>query len=271
MTLPEEALLFRTAAGHFGLVPDGPALSPVWGMPRAQAPAGATPCSTVEDLLRFARLHLDGGIEPRRRRRSCRRRRCGDAAGAGRPAARSRARARAHWGLGWMLFDWGGRRVIGHDGGTVGQHSSLRILPDEDFAVAVLTNTSPTGGDHGRARHALAVRASYDIEMPAPAGAAGDAAGHRPGAVRRRVREGRRCASEITLRRRAAVAGVHGHGAAGRDRPGAAADAAVPGRADADAPARPAENFYSPMTFSHFEDGKPRYFFSGAGVSRRVD
>jgi CubicO group peptidase (beta-lactamase class C family) len=47
----------------------------------------------------------------------------------------------SHWGLGWMLFDWGGRRVIGHDGGTIGQQSSMRILPEERFGVAVLTNS----------------------------------------------------------------------------------------------------------------------------------
>jgi hypothetical protein len=46
------------------------------------------------------------------------------------------------WGLGWMLFDWG-RRVFGHDGGTIGQFSFLRIVPDRGVAVALLTN----GGD----------------------------------------------------------------------------------------------------------------------------
>jgi hypothetical protein len=32
----------------------------------------------------------------------------------------------------------------------------------------------------------------------------------------------------------------------------------------------PAPNFYSPMTFSHFEGGRPRYFFTGR-VYRRID
>jgi hypothetical protein len=36
--------------------------------------------------------------------------------------------------------------VIGHDGGTIGQISSLRISPEERAAVAILTNTAPTGG-----------------------------------------------------------------------------------------------------------------------------
>jgi hypothetical protein len=58
------------------------------------------------------------------------------------PAA---ARGEAGWGLGWMRFDWGGRHVIGHDGGTIGQNSSLRILPEQGFAVAVLTNTTYAG------------------------------------------------------------------------------------------------------------------------------
>jgi hypothetical protein len=50
------------------------------------------------------------------------------------------------WGLGWMLFDWGDRRVIGHDGGTIGQNASLRLFPDANFGAAVLTNGSPSGG-----------------------------------------------------------------------------------------------------------------------------
>jgi hypothetical protein len=47
------------------------------------------------------------------------------------------------WGLGWVRFDWNGHRLIGHDGGTIGQYAYLRILPDSKFAVVLLTN----GGD----------------------------------------------------------------------------------------------------------------------------
>jgi hypothetical protein len=46
-------------------------------------------------------------------------------------------------GLGWIRFDWNGHRLIGHDGRTVGQTAFLRALPEQDFAVALLTN----GGD----------------------------------------------------------------------------------------------------------------------------
>jgi hypothetical protein len=50
------------------------------------------------------------------------------------------------WGLGWMMMRWSGKRIIGHDGGTVGQYSFLRILPEEDLAIALLTNGGDAGG-----------------------------------------------------------------------------------------------------------------------------
>jgi hypothetical protein len=47
------------------------------------------------------------------------------------------------WGLGWMLFDWSGERLIGHDGLTIGQSSFLRVHPASGVVVSLLT----TGGD----------------------------------------------------------------------------------------------------------------------------
>jgi hypothetical protein len=71
----------------------------------------------------------------------------------------------AHWGLGWMLFDWGGQRVIGHDGGTIGQMSSLRILPGESFAVALLTNSLGGGLLASRVMRWLFAE-TMGVEMP---------------------------------------------------------------------------------------------------------
>lgn len=164
VTLPEEALQHNTAAGH----QVGPtleiSLAPVWGMERSCGPAGATPCSTVLDLLTFARMHMDGGV----------------AADGARVLSEGAVRAMqepqfelpaapgefpAHWGLGWMLFDWDGRRVFGHDGGTIGQASSLRILPEQDFAVAVLTNS--LGGSLLTSRIMRWMFGCAGVEMPA--------------------------------------------------------------------------------------------------------
>ena len=113
-------------------------------MARAQGPAGSTPCATVGDLLKFARLHIDRGRAPSGAQV------VSEASVAAMQDLQFRLppepNGAAGWGLGWMLFDWDGRRVIGHDGGTIGQLSSLRVLPEARFAVAALTNTSPTGG-----------------------------------------------------------------------------------------------------------------------------
>ena len=48
------------------------------------------------------------------------------------------------WGIGWIRFGWDGRRLIGHDGNTLGQAAFLRVLPDEGLAVTLLTNGGNT-------------------------------------------------------------------------------------------------------------------------------
>ena len=140
-TFPEEALRFRAAVGHFLHPKTGDVvMAPLWPEPRASGPAGATPFAFARDLCRFARMHLDGGV----------------AQGGQRVLAEASVRAMQErqvalpvgqlasaWGLGWMLFDWSGRRVIGHDGGTSGQFAFLRVVPERRVAVALLTN----GGD----------------------------------------------------------------------------------------------------------------------------
>jgi hypothetical protein len=50
----------------------------------------------------------------------------------------------SHWGLGWILMTWDGRPVYGHDGGTIGQSAFLRIVPDADIAICLLTNGGHT-------------------------------------------------------------------------------------------------------------------------------
>ncbi|WP_200901319.1 serine hydrolase [Paenibacillus sp. DMB20] len=48
------------------------------------------------------------------------------------------------WGLGWMIYDWNGVSVIGHDGATIGQNGYLRAVPGSGVAVALLTNGGST-------------------------------------------------------------------------------------------------------------------------------
>ncbi len=133
-TLPEEALLHRAAVGHVG---DDNDRAPAWVLPRSAAPAGLIN-SSAADVLAFARMHLAGGV----------------AADGTRVLSEESAAAMAEhqadvpdkntlgdsWGIGWIRFDWNGRRLIGHDGNTLGQAAFLRLLPDEGVAVTLLTN-----------------------------------------------------------------------------------------------------------------------------------
>lgn len=137
-TLPEEALLHPAATGH--LLPPGadePVVTPQWGIFRSCGPAGLIHMTATE-LLAFARLHLAGGVAP----------------DGTRLLSEESARAMlerqvevpdpwtlgSHWGLGWILMEWGGAQVYGHDGATLGQGGFLRIAPGADLSVSLLCN-----------------------------------------------------------------------------------------------------------------------------------
>ncbi|MBM7170176.1 beta-lactamase family protein [Streptomyces sp. G44] len=139
VTLPEEALRFRTAMGHLGEPGQDPDPAPSWDlMPRSAGPYGRV-VATAGDLARFARMHLAGGV--------------------GQDGTRilsEEAVARMQrqvvdspdkwsvsadgWGLGWTLYDWNGVRGYGHDGASIGQYGYLRVVPSAGLAVTLLTN-----------------------------------------------------------------------------------------------------------------------------------
>jgi CubicO group peptidase (beta-lactamase class C family) len=139
---PYEAIRFRAALGHVTPEPGAePEPAGIWALAASNAPAGSMLAMRARDLVMFAGMHLRDGEGPDGTRvlsaesaRAMRERLVelpdlglmGDA-----------------WGLGWSLFDWDGGAVVGHDGGTIGQASFLRLAPGHDVAVALLTN----GGD----------------------------------------------------------------------------------------------------------------------------
>jgi CubicO group peptidase (beta-lactamase class C family) len=136
VTLPEQALLHRCALGHSKRPRDGEPVS-VWGLPRSLGPAGAI-ITTAGDLLRFTRLHLDGGVAP-----SGVRLLSPASVGAMRQPRFEPPRFGGRIdaiGLAWRLWDWDGHRVFGHDGSTVGQSAYLRIDPQARVAACLLTN-----------------------------------------------------------------------------------------------------------------------------------
>ncbi|PXX66857.1 CubicO group peptidase (beta-lactamase class C family) [Nocardia tenerifensis] len=139
VTLPEQALRFRTAMSHLGEPGRYPDPAPEWDiMPRSVAPA-ARVISSAGDMVRFARMHLDGG-------------RAADGTALLSPEAVAAMRHREidvpdkwtvsadGWGLGWTLYDWNGIKGFGHDGAAIGQYAYLRAIPEAGVAVALLTN-----------------------------------------------------------------------------------------------------------------------------------
>jgi hypothetical protein len=48
------------------------------------------------------------------------------------------------YALGWALYDWNGRRVVEHNGGSSGISALVSFMPDEGVGFALLANSSPT-------------------------------------------------------------------------------------------------------------------------------
>ncbi|MFG1689302.1 serine hydrolase domain-containing protein [Nonomuraea sp. NPDC049269] len=139
MTLPEEALRFRVAMSHLGELGRDPEPAPVWDMlPRSAGPYGRV-LITAADVVRFARMHLDGGTAPDGRRvlsaesAAAMRRRVADCLDGWSFMADG-------WGHGWALYDWDGVAGYGHDGAAGGQFSYLRVVPGSGVVAALLTN-----------------------------------------------------------------------------------------------------------------------------------
>ena len=67
-------------------------------------------------------------------------------------------------GLGFVTRVLAGHRVVGHDGNLPGFASAIRIAPDDDLGVVVLTNTATMFGAHVIAETVLRDR----LRIPAP-------------------------------------------------------------------------------------------------------
>jgi CubicO group peptidase (beta-lactamase class C family) len=141
----EEAARFRTAVGHVVDADGRTTLTPTAFLPRSGDPAGSRLSMSPASLLVFARLHLQDGITP----------------GGARLLDAASARAMRElvialpvdiagptgYGLAWQVYDGWRPRAVGHDGATVGQSAFLRLWPEWDLAVTMLSNagSGPAG------------------------------------------------------------------------------------------------------------------------------
>lgn len=138
--LAEEMVSQRCAAGHVPGPGGRPIVPPTVVMEYAHAPAGARTVATAGELVRFVQMHLQCGVGP-----------FGDRVlSADSVAAMQQVQVTKPvmstspveaQGLGWQLQEWGGKRVILHGGGTIGQLSFLACIPQEGLVIALLTNS----------------------------------------------------------------------------------------------------------------------------------
>ncbi|MGW6461496.1 serine hydrolase domain-containing protein [Streptomyces sp. NPDC055078] len=140
-TRPDRADPARAATGHvIRSVEEGPVVTPISHLPRSFGPGGNV-TSTVGDVLKTARMFLDGGVAsdgtrvvPARLLR--------EMTGSRVPLPDPYMFGPS-WALGLIVCDWHGETVYATDGSTIGQNARLRLLPESGIALTLLTNGGP--------------------------------------------------------------------------------------------------------------------------------
>jgi CubicO group peptidase (beta-lactamase class C family) len=154
---PGEVMTYRFVVGH--QVFDGQAkVARPWPVGRSIHPAGGV-ISTVKDLLCYARFHMGNGMAP-------------DGNCLLSPESLSQmqtpqceATGLSKMGITWFITPTDRGAVIGHGGATKGQETTLRMVPERDFAVTILTNCDQ-GGTLTDEIYKLALKVYSGITFP---------------------------------------------------------------------------------------------------------
>ena len=129
--------------GHFAVPINGKpsvaVMTPLW-FPRSLEPAGGI-WATTRDVIRYGRFHLDAGTVL-------------GTANVVSPQSLLQMREPAmpvpgfplEMGRNWFVQDVEGTRVFWHAGDTLGQHTDFFAIPEQRFALVVLTNGQGGGG-----------------------------------------------------------------------------------------------------------------------------
>lgn len=143
---PDQVDETRAATGHLvRSLAEGPIVTPIPYLPRAFGPGGAI-TSTTREVLTLAHVLLNEGVAPNGNRIL-------SAAGVhemkhSRVPVPDPYMFGPEWALGLIVCDWHGETVYASDGSTIGQNARLRLLPDSNTAVTVLTNGGPRESFH---------------------------------------------------------------------------------------------------------------------------
>jgi CubicO group peptidase (beta-lactamase class C family) len=135
-----EAIRHAVSVGHTQAPDEEIKISDPWPIPRRSNPAGGV-TSTVGELLRFARCHMnDGELDGNRvlSAKSAQEMR----------AMQATADPGRAWGLGWSRREIDGVLIAEHNGATNGFTARLTTVPERNFAIAVLTNADRGSMSH---------------------------------------------------------------------------------------------------------------------------
>jgi hypothetical protein len=106
-----------------------------WPVPRAANAAGGI-TTNVASMLRYAAFHMGDGVSAAGTRVLS-----ASSLTQMRTAVVPKAGSDQEMGLTWHLSRAGGLQVAEHGGGTIGQTSQLRLVPERRFALAIVTNS----------------------------------------------------------------------------------------------------------------------------------
>jgi len=154
-----DVMTHRFVVGH-NVTEEGCKVARPWPLPRSLYPAGGIICD-VRDLLRYARFHLgDGRVNDETRLLSSE------------SMELMQSPQVTIWrddsvGIAWMINEIDGVRILSHSGGTTGQISLLQLIPERDFAMAILTNAN-RGGLVTLEMSRWALKHYLELEMPEP-------------------------------------------------------------------------------------------------------
>ncbi len=167
---PEEAISFAVAAGHTPAADGGAEVNPLWVLPRAVNPTGGL-VLPITDQLKYARFHLGDGrapdgtllLSPERLAEMQ------TPSGPGAAAAITANAPVIGAGVGWAIEEIDGVRIVTHNGSTSGQQAILAMVPERQFAVALLTNMVPGGGNLHYEVATWALQEFAGLSTPLPA------------------------------------------------------------------------------------------------------
>lgn len=136
-----EIITRRFAVGH-NQKPDGTIeIARNWAVPRSAAPAGGISANAA-DQIGWAKFHLGDGRGPDGKRLLS----AELLARMQQPTADMSGSALGDAvGIGWLLRDYDGVRLVSHGGTTNGQHSEFVMAPERGFALISMTNCGPNG------------------------------------------------------------------------------------------------------------------------------